>query len=152
MLDKVHQRILRWSMNTEAEEEERLELGVESGSALLATFVVVTVADKLVEHVPIVSETRQKFADGVSGSSFEAGNGIKFQQKVVAGDIGQNNAEGAYNYSDEFGNVVQVQYIADENGFQAQGTHLSVAPQAPPRRAQLLKLAEEQRAAGIVFK
>ncbi|XP_076055345.1 cuticle protein AMP4-like [Oratosquilla oratoria] len=116
---------------------------------LTAVVAIVVVAQE--EPIPILSETRQEFNNGVSGSSFEAGNGIKFQQKVVTGDLGQSNAEGVYSYPDEFGNVIEVQYIANENGFQAQGTHLPVAPPAPAYVAELLRIAEEQRAAGIVF-
>ncbi|XP_076055357.1 cuticle protein AMP4-like [Oratosquilla oratoria] len=116
---------------------------------LTAVVAVVVVAQE--EPIPIVSETRQEFNNGVSGSSFEAGNGIKFQQKVVTGDLGQSNAEGVYSYPDEFGNVIEVHYIANENGFQAQGNHLPVAPPAPAHVAELLRIAEEQRAAGIVF-
>ncbi|XP_076055361.1 cuticle protein AMP4-like [Oratosquilla oratoria] len=118
---------------------------------LFAALLAVAIADELHEHVPIVSETRQEFANGVSGSSFEAANGIKFQQKVVAGDVGQSNAEGSYSYPDEFGNLVEVRYIANENGFQVEGTHLPVQPPAPAFVARLLQIAEEQRAAGIVF-
>ncbi|XP_076055353.1 cuticle protein AMP4-like [Oratosquilla oratoria] len=116
---------------------------------LTAVVAVVVVAQE--EPIPILSETRQEFNNGVSGSSFEAGNGIKFQQKVVTGDLGQSNAEGVYSYPDEFGNVIEVHYIANENGFQPQGNHLPVAPPAPAYVAELLRIAEEQRAAGIVF-
>ncbi|XP_076055360.1 cuticle protein AMP4-like [Oratosquilla oratoria] len=118
---------------------------------LLSAFVAVAVADQLREHVPIVSESRQEFANGVSGSSFESANGIKFQQQILAGDVGQSNAEGSYSYPDEFGNLVEVRYVANENGFQVEGTHLPVAPQAPAHVARLLQIAEEQRAAGIFF-
>ncbi|XP_076055237.1 cuticle protein AMP2-like [Oratosquilla oratoria] len=103
------------------------------------------------EHIPIVAETRQEPVDGVSASDFEAGNGIRFAQKAIAGANGGSNAEGIFSYPDEFGNLIEVRYIANEFGFQPQGAHLPVAPPAPAHVAELLRIAEQQRAAGITF-
>ncbi|XP_076055225.1 cuticle protein AMP2-like [Oratosquilla oratoria] len=102
-------------------------------------------------HIPIIAETRQEPVAGASASDFEAANGIRFIQKAAAGGAGQSNAEGVFSYPDEFGNVIEVRYVANEFGFQPQGVHLPVAPPAPAHVAELLRIAEEQRAAGITF-
>ncbi|XP_076055248.1 cuticle protein AMP1B-like [Oratosquilla oratoria] len=118
---------------------------------IFAALVAIVVADKLPVHIPIVAETRQEPVDGASASDFESGNGIRFIQKAVAGGAGQSNAEGVFSYPDEHGNVIEVRYVANEFGFQPQGAHLPVAPPAPAHVADLLRIAAEQRAAGITF-
>ncbi|XP_076055665.1 cuticle protein AMP4-like [Oratosquilla oratoria] len=104
-----------------------------------------------VEHIPILIESRKEPDNGAFESSFEAGNGIKFSQTATAGAAGQSNSEGVFSYPDENGNVLEIRYVANENGFQPQGAHLPVPPAAPAHVAELLRIAEEQRAAGIVF-
>ncbi|XP_076055244.1 cuticle protein AMP1B-like [Oratosquilla oratoria] len=118
---------------------------------IFAALVAIVVADKLPIHIPIVAETRQEPVEGASASDFESGNGIRFIQKAVAGVAGQSNAEGVFSYPDEHGNVIEVRYVANEFGFQPQGAHLPVAPPAPAHVADLLRIAAEQRAAGITF-
>ncbi|XP_076055218.1 cuticle protein AMP2-like [Oratosquilla oratoria] len=120
---------------------------------ILLALVAVAAADDFDsrEHIPIVAETRQEPVDGFSASDFQSGNGIRFAQKATAGAAGQSNAEGVYSYPDEFGNVIEVRYVANEFGFQPQGAHLPVAPPAPAHVAELLHIAEQQRAAGIIF-
>ncbi|XP_076055232.1 cuticle protein AMP2-like [Oratosquilla oratoria] len=102
-------------------------------------------------HIPMVAETRQEPVAGASASDLEAANGIRFIQKADAGGAGQSNAEGVFSYPDEFGNVIEVRYITNEYVFQPQGAHLPVAPPAPAHVAELLRIAEEQRAPGITF-
>ncbi|XP_076055211.1 cuticle protein AM1159-like [Oratosquilla oratoria] len=120
---------------------------------ILLALVTVAAADDLDsrEHIPIVAETRQEPVDGASASDFQSGNGIRFAQKATPGATGGSNAEGVYSYPDEFGNLIEVRYVANEFGFQPQGAHLPVAPPAPAYVADLLRIAEEQRAAGITF-
>ncbi|XP_076055210.1 cuticle protein AM1159-like [Oratosquilla oratoria] len=120
---------------------------------ILLALVAVAAADDFDsrEHIPIVAETRQEPVDGASASDFQSGNGIRFAQKATEGAAGGSNAEGVYSYPDEFGNLIEVRYVANEFGFQPQGAHLPVAPPAPPHVAELLRIAEQQRAAGITF-
>ncbi|XP_076055239.1 cuticle protein AMP2-like [Oratosquilla oratoria] len=107
-----------------------------------AAFMAIAIADTVPIHIPIVARTRQKPVGGAFASDFESGNEIRFIQKAVSGGAG---------YRDENGNVIEVQYVANEFGFQPQGAHLPVAPPASPHVAELLRIAEEQRAAGITF-
>lgn len=51
-------------------------------------------------------------------------------------------------YTLDDGNVVEVTFVADENGYRAESP---VIPVAPPHVAELLRIAEEQRASGIQF-
>lgn len=41
-------------------------------------------------------------------------------------------AQGQFHYTSPEGQVIQLSYIADENGFQPQGDHLPTPPPIPP--------------------
>lgn len=41
-------------------------------------------------------------------------------------------AQGQFSYVDPEGNEISLTYIADENGFQPQGSHLPTPPPIPP--------------------
>jgi len=47
-----------------------------------------------------------------------------------SGDAG-NAVRGSYSHTDVEGNTYTVTYVADENGYRAEGGHLPVAPQVP---------------------
>ncbi|XP_076055664.1 cuticle protein AMP4-like [Oratosquilla oratoria] len=113
--------------------------------------VVAEVVERGPPFVAILSDTREVPVDGSFSIDFQAENGIRFSELATAGVAGQSNYEGIYSYPDENGNLIEIRYVANENGFQAQGDHLPVAPAAPPHVAELLRIAEEQRAAGITF-
>ncbi|CAL4086908.1 unnamed protein product, partial [Meganyctiphanes norvegica] len=82
---------------------------------------------------------------------FETENGIVVQEQGFAGSAGQTNMEGSYSFPLPDGSFAEVRYIADENGFRAESPLLPQAPPAPPHVAELLRIAEQQRAQGIVF-
>ena len=68
--------------------------------------------------------------------SFETSNGISHQEtgspKQVDQEPGVVVAQGADSYTNPEGQVVSITYIADENGFQPQGSHIPTAPPVPP--------------------
>ncbi|XP_066942138.1 cuticle protein AM1159-like [Macrobrachium rosenbergii] len=99
--------------------------------------------------VAITRDDRTHNGDGSFSYAFEAENGIAAQAAGVRGAVGQANIQGVYSYPLPDGSgVIEVRYVADENGFRAESPFL---PQNPPHVAQLLKIAEDQRAAGITF-
>lgn len=70
--------------------------------------------------------------------NFETSNGISAEESGVATNGVQ--AQGAFAYSDDDGQMFRVQYTADENGFQPQGDHL---PTPHPIPEDILKSIEK---------
>ncbi|XP_057320892.1 endocuticle structural glycoprotein SgAbd-1-like [Microplitis mediator] len=87
--------------------------------------------------IPILNESRDgPNPDGSYSWSYETANGIQAREQgsVVQSDKNENGAlsvSGGYKYIGEDGNPIEVTYTADENGYQAQGAHLPVAPPIP---------------------
>merc|ERR1712042_216736 len=75
---------------------------------------------------------------------FETDNGIAANANGVAGSNGQSNHDGAFSFTHDDGTLTEVQYIANEFGYQPQNG-------LTPHVADLLRIAEEQRAQGIEF-
>ncbi|MPC50968.1 Cuticle protein AMP1A [Portunus trituberculatus] len=98
--------------------------------------------------IQIVRDERTDQGDGNFNYLFETENGIATNVQGAPGSVGQSNMQGSYRYTDENGEVVEVTFIADENGYSAQSP---LIPAAPAHVAELLRIAEEQRAAGITF-
>ncbi|KAH1024143.1 flexible cuticle protein 12 isoform X2 [Dendroctonus ponderosae] len=71
---------------------------------------------------------------GVDGYNFsyETSNGISAGEQGQVVNAGSENeaiaVRGQFKYTGADGIVYSVSYIADENGFQAEGAHLPVAP------------------------
>uniref|UniRef100_A0A1L8E434 Putative cuticular protein 47ea n=1 Tax=Nyssomyia neivai TaxID=330878 RepID=A0A1L8E434_9DIPT len=74
--------------------------------------------------------------DGSYVYSYETSNGIRADQqgflKNPGTQIEAQVMQGSYSYTGPDGVVYTVKYIADENGFRAEGAHLPVPP--PPLR------------------
>ncbi|XP_064084082.1 cuticle protein AM1159-like [Macrobrachium nipponense] len=100
----------------------------------------------------ITRDERIDNGDGTFNYVFEADNGIAAQASGVQGSLGQSNIEGSYRYplSDGSG-FVEVRYVADENGFRAESPFLPTPHPTPAHVIELLRIADEQRAAGITF-
>ncbi|KAL7305407.1 hypothetical protein TKK_0002151 [Trichogramma kaykai] len=81
--------------------------------------------------------------EGHYSHSFETENGIYVQEQgsaSVPGETGNVIAtQGSYQYTAPDGQVIQVQYTADQNGFQAQGDHLPKAHPIPEAIARALE-------------
>ncbi|CAB0033984.1 unnamed protein product [Trichogramma brassicae] len=81
--------------------------------------------------------------EGHYSHSFETENGIYVQEQgsaSVPGETGNVIAtQGSYQYTAPDGQVIQVQYTADQNGFQAQGDHLPKAHPIPEAIARSLE-------------
>merc|ERR1712142_27593 len=74
---------------------------------------------------------------------FETENGISANANGVAGSNGQSNHDGAFSFTHDDGTLTEVRYVANEFGYQPEGL--------TPHVAELLRIAEEQRAQGIEF-
>ena len=67
--------------------------------------------------------------------SFETGNGIVVDETGFVKSAGPEQIQviqGSNAYTSPEGQVIQLQYIADENGYQPQGAHLPTPPPADP--------------------
>ncbi|XP_065361791.1 pupal cuticle protein Edg-78E-like [Calliphora vicina] len=73
--------------------------------------------------------------DGSYNYQFDTTNGIAQQESGVGGHY----ATGSSQYYSPEGELIQLTYTADENGFQPQGAHL---PTPPPIPAAILKSLE----------
>ena len=84
-------------------------------------------------------------------SSFETADGTKVQESGNQKQVGATPEEsgtvskGSYSYTSPDGVVITVNWVADENGFQATGDHL---PTPPPMPEHVVKMLADLKAAG----
>ncbi|XP_052748349.1 larval cuticle protein LCP-17-like [Galleria mellonella] len=93
---------------------------------------------------------RQELDVGLEGNyqyAYETENGISAQEQGALKNAQSENAaqsvQGEAQWTAPGGEVIQLQYIADENGYQPQGSHL---PTPPPIPEAILKALEYIRA------
>ncbi|XP_053973617.1 endocuticle structural glycoprotein SgAbd-8-like [Hylaeus volcanicus] len=91
--------------------------------------------------IPILRQTAEgPNPDGSYSFNYETANGIQAQEvgflKAAGTTAEALEAQGGYTYTAPNGEVVQVNYVANENGFQAQGSHI------PPIPPQILRALE----------
>ncbi|XP_065205371.1 endocuticle structural glycoprotein SgAbd-4-like [Planococcus citri] len=87
------------------------------------------------QQVPIVKQLAEVNYDGTFKNSYETGNGIIVDESGYVKQVGPEVAQviqGSSAYTSPEGQVIQLQYIADENGYQPQGAHLPTPPPADP--------------------
>ncbi|XP_057666747.1 endocuticle structural glycoprotein SgAbd-2-like [Diorhabda carinulata] len=98
--------------------------------------------------IPIVRQQQEVNVDGTYEYSFETGNGIIGEEKGFLKDIGKEDeaqvAQGRSEYTSPEGIRIELNYIADENGFQPVGTHLPTPPPIPEAILKALKLIASQ--------
>lgn len=105
------------------------------------TFEVNKYSQNSYGQVPIVRSINNPNAgDGSYHYAYETANGISAEEQ---GNIG--SAKGSFAFSSPEGNVVSLQYTADEYGFHPQGAHLPTPPPIPKeiQRSIGTNLAEE---------
>ncbi|CAB3243587.1 unnamed protein product [Arctia plantaginis] len=88
------------------------------------------------EPIPIIRQEQVLNPDGSYKWSYETGNGISAEEQGYVKNLGipeqeAQTAQGQYQYTAPDGQVIQLQYLADENGFQPQGAHLPTPPPVP---------------------
>ncbi|XP_042218344.1 endocuticle structural glycoprotein SgAbd-2-like [Homarus americanus] len=109
-------------------------------------------AGEVVEVVPILKDERTQEDDGTFTLDVETGNSISlYQAGSPSGPDGAVVQTGRYSYPAPDGTIIEVQFVADENGFQPESDILPVAPAFPhpiPQFVldQIAFAAEEDRA------
>lgn len=87
------------------------------------------------EPIPILRQASEINPDGSYSYSYETGNGITGEESGSLKDIGAEEpalqVQGSNQYTDPEGNVISLQYVANENGFQPQGDHIPTPPPIP---------------------
>ncbi|XP_061716615.1 larval cuticle protein LCP-17-like, partial [Cydia pomonella] len=100
---------------------------------------VVRSGEQAAEVVSSVSDVRP---DGFN-YAYETNNGIQAQAEGVVQDINSEYPKqvvrGSYSYRGDDGQTYQVNYVADENGFQPEGAHLPVPPAIPEAIARSIE-------------
>ncbi|XP_033208729.1 endocuticle structural glycoprotein SgAbd-3-like [Belonocnema kinseyi] len=83
----------------------------------------------------ITSQQLEVNHDGSYVNNFETSNGISHQETGQTKQVDQETpvvAQGADSYTSPEGERVSFTYIADENGYQVQGSHIPTPPPIPP--------------------
>ncbi|KAH8280458.1 hypothetical protein KR018_007750, partial [Drosophila ironensis] len=82
--------------------------------------------------IPILSFVNENDGDGNYRFSYETGNGIKAQEEGTVKNKGSENeipsVMGSYSYTNPEGELVEIMYTADENGFVPVGSALPTPP------------------------
>jgi len=110
---------------------------------------VVEVMEEEPKPILILVDERESPEGGVYSFTMETENGIQQSEVGTPGVAGQTNVKGMYRYQMEDGTVVEVNYVADELGFQVDTPMLPIAPEFPHPIPQYvldqITFAEEQR-------
>jgi Insect cuticle protein len=101
--------------------------------AVLFCIVGITVAAPTKEQVPLLQENFVRDDHGQYSYNFLTGDGVARteQGSLVPNADGTANVlvqRGGYRYLLPTGELVEVNYIADENGFRVTGSHLPTPP------------------------
>ncbi|XP_071516025.1 endocuticle structural glycoprotein SgAbd-8-like isoform X1 [Panulirus ornatus] len=88
--------------------------------------------DHLVEVVPILKDEREQEDDGRYSVDVETGNGIILSESgSPVSSTGTVVKAGSYSYTAPDGSLIELKFVADENGYQPQSDYLPVAPAFP---------------------
>lgn len=87
--------------------------------------------------IPILKYNKEQSEDGSYKTEYETGNNIIHEETGFLKDFSEANPNGVlvqhgqYSYQSPEGDLVNVQYTADENGFRATGDHIPTPPAIP---------------------
>lgn len=93
---------------------------------------------------PVIKYDSDVNFDGTYHTIFETGNGIVMEEHGVLKNAGNKETEaeevvGSVSYTAPDGTPINLKYIANENGYFAEGAHLPVAPAVPAQIARALE-------------
>nr|XP_022906571.1 endocuticle structural glycoprotein SgAbd-2-like [Onthophagus taurus] len=99
--------------------------------------------------IPIVSETNEINPDGSYSYSYQTGDGQSAQAQGYLKNAGVKDSEaevsqGSYSYTAPDGTPITVTWVADENGFRAEGAHLPTPPPIPEAIQRSLAIIAQQ--------
>lgn len=101
------------------------------------------------QQVPILKLEDNNSGDGTYSYAYETGNGIAAQEHGDARGEG-TRAQGGFSYTSPEGEHVQIQYTGGEEGFQATGSHIPVAPPIPEAIAKSIEQNLAEEASGVI--
>uniref|UniRef100_A0A1B0GMF2 Endocuticle structural glycoprotein SgAbd-2 n=1 Tax=Phlebotomus papatasi TaxID=29031 RepID=A0A1B0GMF2_PHLPP len=87
--------------------------------------------------IPILKYNKEQGNDGSYKTQYETGNNIVAEETGYLKDFNENTPNGvlvqhgSYSYTAPDGQVVNVEYTADEGGFRATGEHIPTPPPIP---------------------
>nr|XP_012137278.1 PREDICTED: endocuticle structural glycoprotein SgAbd-1-like isoform X2 [Megachile rotundata] len=90
----------------------------------------------------ITSQQLEVGFDGHYVNNFETSNGISHVESGEPKNIDNETpvvSQGSDSYTAPDGQQVSITYVADENGFQVQGSHIPTAPPIPPEIQRALE-------------
>ncbi|KAI5631628.1 insect cuticle protein domain-containing protein [Phthorimaea operculella] len=97
--------------------------------------------------IPIIHFDKEQGTDGSYKTSYETGNHITAQESGFLRPVGEDqNAlvqSGSYSYTAPDGQVITVEYTADEFGFRVKGDHIPTPPPVSPEIQKGLDLIYE---------
>ncbi|CAH1391062.1 unnamed protein product [Nezara viridula] len=99
--------------------------------------------------VPIISQSQDgPNPDGTYQFSYQSGDGTSAQEQGYLKNPGTPDegqaAQGAFSYTAPDGQVISLQYLSDDGGFQPQGAHLPTPPPIPPEILRVLEIINSQ--------
>jgi hypothetical protein len=101
----------------------------------------------------IIFNSYSNFPIEMSDFSFESADGTKVSESGNQKQVGPKPedigtvSKGSYSFTTPDGVVLTVNWVADENGFQATGDHL---PTPPPMPEHVVKMLADLKAAGVL--
>ncbi|XP_050078400.1 endocuticle structural glycoprotein SgAbd-1-like [Anopheles maculipalpis] len=106
--------------------------------------------------VPITSYSNDVSYDGSYSYAYTTGDGQQQQAQGYLKNAGRKDLEaqsvqGSYSYTSPEGQLITVTYIADENGFRAEGAHLPTPPPIPEAIQKSLALIAQTQPVSAQF-
>merc|ERR1711942_111193 len=103
------------------------------------------------EPVLVLRQETGPVIGAVFSHELQLDNGIAETRSGSEGPAGTSVMQGSYTIPLGNGEVATFNWVADENGYRVESPFLPTAPPAPAHVAEQLRIAEEQRAAGVNF-
>merc|ERR1712002_100673 len=104
-----------------------------------------------IEYIPIIAETRSEPEGGSYAFTFESADGTIRSESGAPGANGATEQEGEWTLTFPDGQAGTIRFIADAGGARFESPSLlPIAPEMPEHALEQIRLAEEERARGVV--